>query len=157
MSIINWTGSDPFDRLERRMNQLFDHLSSPWPTVRRSQQSSSGDNQLATMDFISPAVDVCETDKGWNIHVELPGVKKEDIKIDASENAVTLTAESKYSKDYTRDNMRYQERRLGTYSRTIPLPNTVERDKIDANYKDGVLSLFLPKGEASQPRTITIS
>ncbi|KAF9283247.1 hypothetical protein BGZ88_010582, partial [Linnemannia elongata] len=94
MSLINWAGYDPFDRFERRMNQVFDHLSNPWSNVRRGQRSSTGDNQLATMDLISPAVDVYETDKGWNIHVELPGVQKEDIKIDASDNAVTLSAES---------------------------------------------------------------
>jgi HSP20 family protein len=157
MSMINWTGNDPFDRLEQRMNQVFDHLVNPWPTARRGLRSSSGDNQLATMDFISPAVDVYETDKGWNVHVELPGVKKEDIKIDSSDKAVTLSAESKFSQDYNRDNVRYQERRFGTYSRTIPLPDNVDRDKIDANFKDGVLNLFLPKGEVAQPRKITVA
>ncbi|KAG0070488.1 hypothetical protein BGZ89_000563 [Linnemannia elongata] len=157
MSMINWTGNDPFDRLEQRMNQVFDHLVNPWPTARRGQRSSSGDNQLATMDLISPAVDVYETDKGWNVHVELPGVKKEDIKIDSSDKAVTLSAESKFSQDYNRDNVRYQERRFGTYSRTIPLPDNVDRDKIDANFKDGVLNLFLPKGEVAQPRKITVA
>ncbi|KAH7041880.1 HSP20-like chaperone [Linnemannia elongata] len=157
MSLINWAGYDPFDRFERRMNQVFDHLSNPWSNVRRGQRSSTGDNQLATMDLISPAVDVYETDKGWNIHVELPGVQKEGIKIDASDNVVTLSAESKFSQDYNRDNVRYQERRFGTYSRTIPLPDHVDREKIDANFKDGVLNLFLPKGEAAQPRKITVA
>ncbi|OAQ22212.1 HSP20-like chaperone [Linnemannia elongata AG-77] len=156
MAMINWAGHDPFDRLEQRMNQVFDHLVNPLSTVRRGQRSSSGDgdNQL---DLINPAVDVYETGKGWNIHVELPGVKKEDIKIDASDNAVTLSAESKFSQDYNRDNVRYQERRFGTYSRTIPLPDSVDRDKIDANFKDGVLNLFLPKGEVAKPRKITVA
>ncbi|KAF8923767.1 hypothetical protein BGZ47_004516 [Haplosporangium gracile] len=157
MSLINWAGYDPFDRLERRMNQVFEHLSDPWSTTRRGQRSSSGDNQLATMDLISPPVDVYESDKGWNIHVELPGVRKEDIKIDASDNAVTLSAESKFSEEYSRDNVRYQERRYGTFMRNIPLPDSVNRDKIDASFKDGVLDLFLPKGEAAQPRKITVS
>ena len=157
MSLINWAGSDPFDRLERRMNQVFDHLNNPWLTTRRGNRPSTGDNQLITTDFISPSVDVYETDKGWNIHAELPGVRKEDIKIDASDNAITLSAESKFSQDYNRDNVRYQERRFGTYSRTIPLPDSVDRDKIDAKFQDGVLNLFLPKGEAAQPRKITVA
>ncbi|KAG0077911.1 hypothetical protein BGZ93_000454 [Podila epicladia] len=159
MSLINWTGYDPFDRLERRMNQVFDHLSDPWSTGRRGHRhhTSGGDSQLATMDLISPAVDVYETDKGWNIHVELPGVKKEDIKIDASDNTVTLSAESKFSQDYSHDNVRCQERRFGTYSRTIPLPESVDRDKINASFQDGVLNLFLPKGEVAQPRKITVA
>ncbi|KAF9316948.1 hypothetical protein BG003_001386 [Podila horticola] len=156
MAMINWAGYDPFDRLERRMNQVFDHLGDPWST-RRGHRSSSGDNQLATMDLISPAVDVYETSNGWNIHVDLPGVQKEDIKITASDNAVTISAESKFSQDYTHDNVRCQERRFGTYSRTVPLPDSVDRDKIDASFKDGVLNLVLPKGETTQPRKITIS
>ncbi|KAF8930795.1 hypothetical protein BGZ58_008036 [Dissophora ornata] len=157
MSLINWSGNDPFDRLERRMNLVFDHLTDPWRTSRHGQHPSSGESQLVTSDFLNPAVDVYETDKGWNIHVDLPGVHKEDIKIDANDTSLTLSAESKVSSDYTRDNIRYQERRFGTYSRTIPLPDSVNRDKIDAQFQDGVLNLFLPKGEASKPRKITIS
>ncbi|KAF9325864.1 hypothetical protein BG006_010683 [Podila minutissima] len=109
------------------------------------------------MHLISPAVDVYETAKGWNIHVEPPGVRNEDIKIDASDNVVSLSDESKFSQDYNRNNVRYQERRFGAYSRTIPLPDSVDRDMIDASFKDGVLSLFLPKGEAAQPRKITFA
>ncbi len=154
MSIINWSGNDPFDRLERRMNQVFEHLSDPWAT--RRVRRSAGDNTQA-LDLISPSVDVLENDKGWAIHVDLPGVRKEDIKIDASDNSVTLTAESKFAQDYDRDNVRYQERRYGTYSRTIPLPDSVDRDKIDAKFQDGVLNLFLPKGEAAKPKKITIA
>ncbi|KAG0251700.1 hypothetical protein BG011_007438 [Mortierella polycephala] len=157
MSLVNWGGSDPFERLERRMNVFFDHLADPLSPSRRGQRSSTGENQLVTSDFMNPAVDVYETDKGWNIHAELPGVRKEDVKIDASDNAITLSAESKCSSDYNRDNVRYQERRYGTYSRTIPIPESVDRDKIDAKFQDGVLNLFLPKGEATKPRKITVS
>ena len=154
MSLINWSGNDPLERLERRMNLVFEHIADPWKASR--QHSSSGE-LTTTPDFLNPAVDVYETDKGWNIQVDLPGVRKENIKIDANDNSVTLTAENKVSSDYTRDNVRYQERRFGTYSRTIPLPESVNRDKIDAKFQDGVLSLFLPKGEASKPKKITVS
>ncbi|KAG0353179.1 hypothetical protein BGZ54_002365 [Gamsiella multidivaricata] len=156
MSLINWGGSD-FDRLERRMNHIFDHLADPFWATRRVQRPSTGESQLVTSDFLNPAVDVYETDKNWEVHVELPGVRKEDIKIDANDNSVTLSAESKSSSEYNRDNIRYQERRFGTYSRTIPLPESVDRDKINARFQDGVLSLCLPKGEASKPRNITVS
>ncbi|KAG0173911.1 hypothetical protein DFQ29_007678 [Apophysomyces sp. BC1021] len=155
--MINWAGNEPFDRFERRMNQLFDHFTDPWWGSGRRGQRSTGENQVATTDLISPAVDVYETDKGWNIHVELPGVRKEDIKIDANDNSVTLTAECKVSSDYTRDNVRYQERRYGTYSRTVPIPDSVERDKIDAKFEDGVLNISLPKGAGSKPRKINIA
>ncbi|KAF9110673.1 hypothetical protein BGX27_006021 [Mortierella sp. AM989] len=156
MSLINWSGNDPFDRLDRRINQVFEHLTDPWSiTNRRGQRTTGGDTALVS-DFISPAVDVYETDKDWNIHVDLPGVRKEDIKVESNENSITLSAESKAKSDYTRDNVRYQERRFGTYSRTIPLPDSVDRNKIDAKFQDGVLHLCLPKGEASKPKKITV-
>ncbi|KAG9327652.1 hypothetical protein KVV02_006356 [Mortierella alpina] len=155
MSIINWAGNDPFDRLERRMNQVFEHLNDPWAATRRARRSAGDSSPV--LDLISPSVDVLENDKGWAIHVDLPGVRKEDIKIDASDNSVTLTAESKFAQDYNRDNVRYQERRYGTYSRTIPLPDSVDRDKIDAKFQDGVLNIFLPKGETSKPKKITVT
>ncbi|KAF9916452.1 hypothetical protein FBU30_001393 [Linnemannia zychae] len=151
MSLINWSGNEPFDRLERRINQVFDHLSDPW-FAHRSRRTG-GESQ----DLITPVVDVYETDKGWNVHAELPGVKKEDIKVEANDSSVTISAESKFSTDYNRDNVRYQERRFGTFSRTIPLPEGVDRTKIDASFTDGVLNLTLPKGKATQPHKITVS
>ncbi|KAF9325318.1 hypothetical protein BGZ91_002466 [Linnemannia elongata] len=138
MSTIDWTGNFPFDRLEQRMNQVFDQLINPRSTFRHGQCSSSGDNQLATKNLINPAVTVYETDKDWNVHVEHPGVKKKDIKIDARDSALS----------------REQGHRFGAFMRTIPLPDHVDRDNIDANFKGGVLSLFLPKGEAVQARRL---
>ncbi|KAF9953315.1 hypothetical protein BGZ72_005502 [Mortierella alpina] len=155
MSLINWAGSDPFDRLERRMNQVFDHLNDPWAANRRVRRTA-GDTTPA-VDLISPTVDVFENDKGWTIRVDLPGVHKEDIKVDASDNSVTLSAESKFSEEHKSENVRYQERRYGMYSRTIPLPDSVDRNKIDAKFQNGVLNLFLPKGEAAKPKKITIA
>ncbi|KAF9277828.1 hypothetical protein BGZ88_000952 [Linnemannia elongata] len=118
MSMINWTGNVPFDRLEQRMNQVFDQLINPW-----------------TGTFMS----------------NIPASRR---KISKSTPVTALSAESKFSQDYGRDNMRYQERRFGAFRRTIPLPGHVDRDNIDANFKGGVLSLFLPKGEAVQARRL---
>ncbi|KAG0069924.1 hypothetical protein BGZ89_001819 [Linnemannia elongata] len=76
-----------------------------------------------------------------------------NIPFDRLEQLTALSAESKFSQDYGRDNMR-QERRFGAFMRTFPLPGHVDRDNIDTNFKDGVLSLFLPKGEAVQARRL---
>ncbi|KAH7044397.1 hypothetical protein BKA57DRAFT_538317 [Linnemannia elongata] len=78
----------------------------------------------------------------------------ENDPFDRLEQRTTLSAESKFSQDYGRDNMRYQERRFGAFMRTIPLPDHVNGDSFDANFKGGELSLFLPKGEAVQPRRL---
>ncbi|KAF9583831.1 hypothetical protein BGW38_008387 [Lunasporangiospora selenospora] len=157
MTTINWTGYDPMDRFERSMNQTFDRYGDHGQVVHRGPRSSRGNSQLTNMGSINPAVDVYETAKGWDIHVELPGVQKEDIKITASDKAITLSAESKFSQEYNHDNVRCQERRFGTFSRTIPLPDSVDCEKVSASFKDGVLGLFLPKGDVTEPRKINIS
>ncbi|KAF9944352.1 hypothetical protein BGZ70_004733 [Mortierella alpina] len=155
MSLINWAGTEPFDRLERRLNQVFDHLNDPWMTTRRARHSP-GDTD-PTSDLINPNVDVIEDEKCWRVCAEMPGVRKEDIKVDASDSSLVLSAESKCEKDYNRDNVRYQERRYGTFMRSIPLPESVDRDNISASYQDGVLNITLPKGEAAKPKKITIA
>ncbi|CAO3573509.1 unnamed protein product [Mortierella alpina] len=154
MSLINWAGTEPFDRLERRLNQVFDHLNDPWATTRRVRRST-GEGSTPT-DVINPSVDVVEDEKSWKICAEMPGVRKEDIKVDATDSSLVFSAETKYEKDYNRDNVRYQERRCGTFMRSIPLPESVDRDKISATYQDGVLNITLPKGEAAKPKKITI-
>jgi len=154
MSLINWAGTEPFDRLERRLNQVFDHLNDPWAGTRRARRSAG--DAANTTDIINPSVDVVEDEKSWKVCAEMPGVRKEDIKVDATDSSLVLSAETKYEKDFNRDNVRYQERRFGTFMRSIPLPESVDRDKISATYQDGVLSITLPKGEAAKPKKITI-
>ncbi|KAF9429181.1 hypothetical protein BGZ76_001706 [Entomortierella beljakovae] len=155
MSLINWNSNDPFDRFDRRMNLFFNHNTDPWWATRRHRQS--GEGQLTSSDFLNPATDIYETENGWNIHVELPGVQKDNIKVDVNDNSITLSAESKANQEYTRENARYQERRFGTYSRTFPLPDNVDREKIDAKFQDGVLDLLLPRGEASKSRKVLVN
>ncbi|KAI8384888.1 HSP20-like chaperone [Radiomyces spectabilis] len=149
MSLINW---GPNDNIERRMNQLFEHFLGDVgaPFHHRSGQSSLRSSTL------SPPVDVYETDKSWVVHAELPGVKKENIQIDLSEGKLTLKAETKQSEEWTSNNTRYQERRFGTFSRTVPLPDNVDRDNVRAKFNDGVLEIDLPKSSPSSARQITI-
>lgn len=125
------------------MNQILRHF---W---NDSSSSSS---------ILSPAVDIYETDKAWTIHAELPGVRKEDIKIDLSGDMITISGESKSSQEYAKDQARYQERREGVFSRSLSLPDNVDRDKIQAKYENGVLTVEMPKTkDATKPaRKITV-
>ncbi|KAI8581305.1 hypothetical protein K450DRAFT_232420 [Umbelopsis ramanniana AG] len=150
MSLISTT--DPnFDRMERRLNQVFDHFFTDLGLTRR------GGGQQQDQTRISPAVDIYEDDKAWHVHTELPGVKKEDIKLETQGNNVVISGEFNRNKEHNDNNVRYQERRYGAFQRTIPLPDNVEKNNIKANFNNGVLEVCLPKSVEASPKKITIS
>lgn len=97
-------------------------------------------------DF-TPHVDACETEKGFELELALPGVKAEDINIDFQEGKLTITGERKLEKK--EDGRRYHmlETQYGSFSRTFYLPDKVNPDKITANFQDGVLQVNVPKDE----------
>lgn len=153
--MINWGSfGTPMDRFERRMNQLFNHFYQDFPQLTRPFSTDvweRGSRAGGQVNTISPAVDIYETDKSWHVHAELPGVKKEDVKIDLSSDTLTISAESKFSNEYTKDNVRYQERREGLFSRSLSVPDNIDRDKIQAKFENGVLMIDMPKNAEAKP------
>lgn len=104
----------------------------------------------------SPACDVEETDSHYLVSFDLPGVRKEDVKIELKENQLMVSGERKSDK---RDNAgrHIVERFHGSFQRLFTLPSTVDTDKVEAGYQDGVLRIAIPKAEAAKPRQIKIS
>ena len=90
---------------------------------------------------LTPAWDTSETENHFLLSLDIPGVAKEDIKIDFDKNTLTITGERK---------------RVGTFKRSFTLPNTVESEKIEARYENGVLEIILPKLQTMQPRRIEV-
>lgn len=95
----------------------------------------------------SPAIDVYEDEKAYQLKVELPGVNTDEVKIDVDNGVLTLSGERKLEKEDKRDGYHRIERSYGSFSRSFTLPDHVVADDISANYKDGVLTLTLPKTE----------
>ncbi len=93
----------------------------------------------------TPNVDACETERGYEIEMALPGVKKEDINIDFQEGRLTISGERRFERK--EDNKRYHmlETQYGSFSRTFFLPDNVQADKISAQFEDGILLLDVPK------------
>ncbi|KAI9261581.1 HSP20-like chaperone [Phascolomyces articulosus] len=140
MSMINW-GSDS-GNIERRMNNLFERFFDSSPRARSlAERFDTG---------ISPAFDVTENDQAFNIHAELPGMKKEDIHVDVHGDRLTFSGESKASNEYENENVCYSERRYGRFSRSVPVPENVDKSQIKASFKDGVLDLEMPKSSKSE-------
>jgi HSP20 family protein len=126
-------------------DDLFDRFLYGWPNFDR-------DADIAW----SPRVDVRENDKEITIDVELPGIDKKDVKVEVKDNTLSISGERKGEKK-TKDNDYCRiERHYGKFERTFSLPDTVLSDKTSAEYKDGVLTLTLPKSEKALPKEISI-
>ena len=103
-----------------------------------------------------PAVDMEENQEEYVIKAELPGIKKEDIKISIVDNKVMIGGEIIEEKDVQEKNYFLKERARGKFSRGFTLPTSVNSNKADAIYKDGILTLKLPKAEEAKPKQISI-
>ena len=105
-----------------------------------------------------PAVDIYETDSHEVvIKAELPDVKKEDIGVTVENNVLTLTGERKQEQSTKRDQFQRVERRFGSFSRSFTLPTSVDAGQIAASYKDGVLTIRLPRREEAKPKQISVN
>ena len=105
--------------------------------------------------FLSPTIDIDETSNEYIVTADLPGIKKDDIRIECSANQLTLSAERKYESSHDKKSNR-RERYYGTYQRSFSLPMGAEMDKVEATYEGGVLCVRIPKGEQAKSRRIQI-
>jgi len=128
------------DQIQREMNRLFD---------------STGQGRVFSAPSY-PAVNIWTNDNGQLITAEMPGVRPEDINIDVNADALSISGERKPD-DVAKDpNYHRRERGYGAFSRTIQLPFMVDTNKVEANYKNGVLIIRLPRAEVDKPKKITV-
>jgi len=104
-----------------------------------------------------PAVDVSETDDAVIVKVDVPGVKPEDMEISLVDNVLVIKGEKKREEEEKKENFYRMERFYGSFMRSIQLPCEIEVDKIEANYKDGVLKIILPKKPEEKKKVIKIN
>ena len=134
-----WDPFPEFSDLRRQMNELLDSLSSTRP---------AGDGAW------SPLVDIEETDDAWTVEAELPGVKKDNIQIDASDSELVITGKIKEREQ--KGALRRRTRRTGRFEYRVTLPGDVDKDNIDASLTDGVLTVRIPKPERAKARQVEI-
>ncbi|SLN37188.1 Spore protein SP21 [Roseovarius litorisediminis] len=135
----NGTSSNPLVSLQRDINQVFEDF---WHKV---ENGWNGDESVVGM--FGPSTDVTETDKSVNVSVELPGMTEEDIDISLSGNSMTIRGEKKIEHEEEHKGVYMSERHYGSFHRTVPLPAGIDPDKAEATYKNGVLTVSLPKTE----------
>src|SRR5688500_15278851 len=100
-----------------------------------------------------PKVDVFETEKAYEIHLAVPGLNKEDFKIDLNDNQLTVTSERKFAKEKKDNNLFLVETQYGNFSRAFSLPENVDAGKIAAAYTNGILEITIPKDEKKIAKT----
>ncbi len=114
--------------------------------------SKHGENTLPL------AIDVVEKENSYEIHAELPGINKDDLNVTLEDGVLTISAETSAGNVEEKDGkVLRRERRYGKFSRSLKVGKDVDENNIEANYKDGVLSLVLAKAEQAQAKKITIN
>jgi HSP20 family protein len=107
----------------------------------------------AVYSFV-PRVDIVETEKSYEIQVAVPGMNKEDFKLDLNDNYLTVSGERKFTKEQKEKNFHSIETQFGTFSRSFGLPENVDATKINAKYNNGILEINIPKDEKKTLKTI---
>ncbi len=138
---------DPFQELmglQERMNQLF-----------RGNFSGYSNEDIASGAW-APAVDIYETPETIQMTFEIPGVNQQDIKVNLENNLLTVTGERRLEHEDKREGYHRVERSYGAFSRSFTLPSTIDPNKVNATFEQGLLRLTLPKRPETQPRAIEI-
>jgi HSP20 family protein len=139
---------DPFrtlTTLQDEVNRLFDG------NLGRTSREAS------TLSAWAPAVDIVENEKELVLKADLPDLNEKDIDVRIENNMLTFSGERKYEKDVKEDNFLRVERAYGSFSRSFSLPNTVNTEAIKAEYKNGVLTVRVPKREEARPKQVKVA
>lgn len=130
-----------------------------WPTFGRLANLQDELDCLCESSLTgwAPALDVQEDKNNFRVRLELPGLKREDIEVSLQDGALVISGERREEKVEEGTTVHRQERYYGKFSRVLTLPTAVAGDQVKAQYKDGILSVTLPKAEEAKPKTISVS
>jgi HSP20 family protein len=146
MAIVRW---EPFRDLlatQKEFDRLFREAFTP----------GFGEGELSTRTW-APPVDIFENENNIVLKAELPGVEPKDVEVRVEDNTLYLKGERKFEKETKEENYHRIERSYGSFARSFSLPNSIDAEKVGADYKDGLLTLTLPKREEAKPKTIKIN
>jgi HSP20 family protein len=152
MTLTRWqkadsTGWNPFDELSLLRDEVSRLFGTPLMSATKSQFFSSW----------APVVDLLEDKDNLIVRAELPGLNKDDIDVSLHDGALTISGERKSEQKREEAQTYRTERFSGRFQRSIGLPVPVTADKVSASYKDGILTITLPKTEESKPKQIQVS
>lgn len=141
----NWSD---FGSLQDKINRMFDD------TFR--SLSISDREEMETGNW-TPSVDVVENNDNYLVKADIPGVKKDDLKVDVKNGTLVIKGEKKQEEKVEKDNYIRVERSYGNFIRSFTLPTNVDSSKINAKFTDGVLEITIPKKEEAKPKEVKIN
>jgi len=146
MSLIRWDPLREMLSLREAMDRLFEESfvrpRSAWPLSRAAG--------------LTVAVDMHETDDELVVTADLPGLRPDDVDIGITEDTLTMRGEFRSEDEGESGNVHFQERRYGSFQRSMALPAPIDADAAEAEFEDGVLTIMLPKTEETRPRQIEV-
>src|SRR5574337_143739 len=144
MALVKWTPFGDLPAFRREVERVFDRVLGELPRL-----------DLAGMGW-TPHLDLTETKESLIVKAELPGLDVKDLDINISGNTLTLKGEKRQAKEEKDEHHHLVERSYGAFNRTVELPATVAADKVKAVFKNGVLTVTLPKTEEAKRKSIAI-
>ena len=141
----------PFEALRKEVDRLFDDFGDDfWRKPFRS--FAALERSLPKRFLANPAIDVAETEKAYEITAELPGMDEKNVEVNVANGGITIKGEKKEETEEKKKDYYLSERRYGSFERHFGLPEGVDAGKIEANFKNGILKVTLPKtAEAQKP------
>ncbi len=148
MAIVRWEPFRDLLAMQDRMSRLFNETFGRDVPLYREE--------TASLSRWAPAVDVYETGNHLVVKAELPGVDPKDLEVHIEDNTLFLKGERKLEKEVKEENYHRMERSYGSFTRSFALPGSVDAENTSAEFKDGVLTLTMPKREEAKRKTIKI-
>jgi len=138
----------PLRDFHRDIDRLFDRTFRDFGF---SSFDMDGPFRHTAGDMFKPVTDLSASDKEYTITVEVPGAKKDDIKIEVTDNVMTISGEKKQKKEEEQKDFYRQERYYGSFQRVLPLPQDADQEHIKADFKQGVLTVTMPRKDMPKP------
>lgn len=135
-------------------------MLATWDQFRNLTSAEEFDRLIgraASRNAWVPALDVRETEGGFEVTVDLPGMEPEDVDVTFENGVLTISGTRVFSKEDDEETYHRIERSFGTFARSVRLPRTADTEKIEATFEKGVLNVSIPKSEAAKPRIIEVT
>ena len=151
MTLVRFNPARDFFNLDREFNRMFSTFNDKFGMSRKSDPDEKCENTVWM-----PLTDVAEDNENYYLKADLPGIKKEDVKISYTDGTISISGERSQEKETKEKKFHRIERSYGKYYRSFNLPEQIKEDKIKAEFKDGQLNVTIPKADEVKPKEIDI-